>query len=93
MGRPIITERLGAYLGAVIAAHYHSQNYERHNLEPSISSAYEDLISTTNRIEYSLRRKLPALQRSMAGLMPQSVVDSLEVEGEEGSFDSFDEEL
>jgi len=23
MGRPIITERLGAYLGSVIAGHYH----------------------------------------------------------------------
>jgi hypothetical protein len=93
LGRPVITERLGAYLGAILAGQYHAQRYTRQNLDPTIPAAFEDLISTMNKIEYNIRRKLPALQRSMGSLLPQSVVDTLQVEGDDfDDLDSYSEE-
>lgn len=71
------------------------QRYLKNNMDPTIPVAFEDLIATTNKIEYSIRRKLPALQRAMGSLLPQSVVDTLQVEGDDldEDMDSYDEEL
>lgn len=43
-----------------------------------------------NRLETSLRRKLPALQKNMRKIVPQSVVDSLKDEADSDSSFSSD---
>lgn len=73
-----MTERLGAYLAVILSAHYHNHRYSSLYLNPNRDVLYEDLIGTTNRVEQALRRQMPALQRSMSDVLPQSVVDSLD---------------
>eukprot|EP01125_Pyxidicula_operculata_P014741 TRINITY_DN4947_c0_g1_i1.p1 TRINITY_DN4947_c0_g1~~TRINITY_DN4947_c0_g1_i1.p1 ORF type:complete len:346 (+),score=84.00 TRINITY_DN4947_c0_g1_i1:1139-2176(+) len=85
-GKPKFTERLFAYLAAIISSHYHDERYKLSGLDPSREKIYDDLIGTTNRIETALRRKLPQLQKSVNEVMPQEIVQSLQDEDDEEDF-------
>lgn len=65
-GRPRITERLGAYLSAVISSHYRDHWYTEHGKDPPRAQLYEDMLSTLTQLEAALRRRLPGLQRALA---------------------------
>eukprot|EP01006_Ploeotia_vitrea_P032541 TRINITY_DN64754_c0_g1_i3.p1 TRINITY_DN64754_c0_g1~~TRINITY_DN64754_c0_g1_i3.p1 ORF type:complete len:408 (-),score=219.19 TRINITY_DN64754_c0_g1_i3:1162-2385(-) len=65
MGKPRITDRLSAYLAGVIAAQYKESFYRQHNRNPERGEIYSDLLNDTYRLEASIRRRLPSLQRHL----------------------------
>jgi len=91
-GRPKFTERLGAYLALIISARYHEEKYAQKDQNPSREVIYEDLMSTMNRIETALRRRLPSLQRSIDKILPEHFQQNEEEdEDEEDEYDDEDE--
>jgi hypothetical protein len=82
-GRPKFTDRLAGYLSTLIATAYKDRFYLEHGKHPDRNEIYKDLLSDTTRLEAALRRRMPALQRSLnemirQGTPPPSTVERTE---------------
>lgn len=60
-----------------------AKKYLRQEQSPAREQMFEDVLSTMNKIETALRRRLPSLQKDMKEAIPDHLLDLIEKEEEE----------
>jgi hypothetical protein len=65
-GQPKISDRLGAYVAALITRHYKDQFYHTGGTAPDHREAlFDEQLDFTFRLESAIRKQLPALERAL----------------------------
>jgi hypothetical protein len=81
-GQPKVSERLGAYIAAIISIHYKDQFYAKYGSMPERRDLlFEEQVDFIFRLESALREYLPELEKELARQKQQQAEDQLASSG------------
>ncbi|GAB5360168.1 hypothetical protein AAMO2058_000604400 [Amorphochlora amoebiformis] len=67
-GRIFFTDRLSGYLSNIVSASYNDHIYDKEGKEPTRDVVFDDLLKHSSKIEETLKKQIPALQRTIESI-------------------------